>query len=100
MVDAADRDKVEASRNELHNLLEKPQLQGIPVSACCDPPPLQERMILMQRLTSSSCFQKESLLQTIPDEVTISDQLQLLRPNDIKDKRLFELETHKCFFPP
>lgn len=32
MVDAADQEKVEASRNELHNLLEKPQLQGIPVS--------------------------------------------------------------------
>ncbi|XP_034442523.1 ADP-ribosylation factor-like 8Bb [Hippoglossus hippoglossus] len=31
MVDAADREKIEASRNELHNLLEKPQLQGIPV---------------------------------------------------------------------
>ncbi|XP_064289217.1 ADP-ribosylation factor-like protein 8B isoform X2 [Passer domesticus] len=31
MVDAADRDKIEASRNELHNLLDKPQLQGIPV---------------------------------------------------------------------
>ena len=25
MVDAADEDKIEASRNELHNLLEKPQ---------------------------------------------------------------------------
>lgn len=32
MVDAADWEKVEASRNELHNLLDKPQLQGIPVS--------------------------------------------------------------------
>lgn len=31
MVDAADHEKVEASRNELHNLLDKPQLQGIPV---------------------------------------------------------------------
>lgn len=31
MVDAADHDKTEASRNELHNLLDKPQLQGIPV---------------------------------------------------------------------
>ncbi|KAI4896135.1 hypothetical protein NFI96_022088, partial [Prochilodus magdalenae] len=31
MVDAADRDKIEPSRNELHNLLDKPQLQGIPV---------------------------------------------------------------------
>ena len=31
MVDAADQDKLEASRNELHSLLDKPQLQGIPV---------------------------------------------------------------------
>ncbi|TTT14220.1 ADP-ribosylation factor-like protein 8B [Bagarius yarrelli] len=31
MVDAADRDKIEPSRNELHSLLEKPQLHGIPV---------------------------------------------------------------------
>lgn len=31
MVDAADPDKIEASRNELHNLLDKPQLTGIPV---------------------------------------------------------------------
>lgn len=31
MVDAADHDKVEASRVELHNLLEKPELAGIPV---------------------------------------------------------------------
>uniref|UniRef100_A0A5F4W1B5 ADP-ribosylation factor-like protein 8B n=1 Tax=Callithrix jacchus TaxID=9483 RepID=A0A5F4W1B5_CALJA len=32
MIDAADREKIEASRNELHNLLDKPQLQGIPIS--------------------------------------------------------------------
>lgn len=31
MVDAADADKLEASRNELHALMEKPQLAGIPV---------------------------------------------------------------------
>ncbi|KAJ9579826.1 hypothetical protein L9F63_004532 [Diploptera punctata] len=31
MVDAADPEKIEASRNELHNLLDKPQLSGIPV---------------------------------------------------------------------
>ena len=31
MVDSADLEKIEAARNELHNLLEKPQLQGIPV---------------------------------------------------------------------
>lgn len=37
MVDAADREKVEASRNELHNLLEKPQLQGVPVRVVLKP---------------------------------------------------------------
>lgn len=31
MVDASDHEKIEASRNELHNLLDKPQLQSIPV---------------------------------------------------------------------
>jgi ADP-ribosylation factor-like protein 8 len=30
-VDASDQDKIEASRNELHNLLSKPQLTGIAV---------------------------------------------------------------------
>lgn len=29
MVDSADHEKIEAARNELHNLLEKPQLQGM-----------------------------------------------------------------------
>ena len=32
MVDAADHEKLDASKNELHSLLEKPQLAGIPVS--------------------------------------------------------------------
>lgn len=36
MVDAADPEKIEASKNELHNLLDKPQLQGIPVSRRTD----------------------------------------------------------------
>lgn len=31
MVDAADQSKIEASRTELHSLLGKPQLDGIPV---------------------------------------------------------------------
>ncbi|XP_028407882.1 ADP-ribosylation factor-like protein 8B [Dendronephthya gigantea] len=31
MVDAADHDKFAAAKNELHNLLDKPQLSGIPV---------------------------------------------------------------------
>lgn len=31
MIDAADQSKIEGSRNELHSLLSKPQLEGIPV---------------------------------------------------------------------
>lgn len=31
MVDAADHDKLDAARNELHSLLDKPQVAGIPV---------------------------------------------------------------------
>lgn len=31
MVDASDHEKIEGARNELHNLLDKPQLQNIPV---------------------------------------------------------------------
>lgn len=31
MVDASDHEKLDPAREELHNLLEKPQLQGIPV---------------------------------------------------------------------
>ncbi len=32
MVDAADHEKFEQTKSELHSLLEKPQLAGIPVS--------------------------------------------------------------------
>lgn len=35
-MDAADQEKIEASKNELHNLLDKPQLQGIPVSSALE----------------------------------------------------------------
>lgn len=69
MVDAADQEKVEASRNELHNLLDKPQLQGIPVSVdlklflmiskavikkkpLCE---LQERCLLPYQVSSLLC---------------------------------------------
>ena len=37
MIDAADHEKIEPSKNELHNLLDKPQLSGIPVSLSCSP---------------------------------------------------------------
>lgn len=53
MVDASDHDKMEASRNELHNLLAKPPLAGIPVLVlgnkkdlpnACDEKEIIERM--------------------------------------------------------
>ncbi len=34
MVDSADHEKLDASKNELHSLIDKPQLAGIPVSIC------------------------------------------------------------------
>ncbi len=34
MVDSADHEKLDASKNELHSLIDKPQLAGIPVSHC------------------------------------------------------------------
>ncbi|XP_006880701.1 PREDICTED: ADP-ribosylation factor-like protein 8A-like isoform X1 [Elephantulus edwardii] len=55
MVDAADQEKIEASKNELHNLLDKPQLQGIPVLALenesvCHPGPRDLLLLhLLQR---------------------------------------------------
>lgn len=51
MIDAADREKIEASRNELHNLLDKPQLQGIPVSMTLAViPSLKPELMLPERL--------------------------------------------------
>lgn len=35
MVDAADHEKLDGAKNELHSLLDKPQLAGIPVSGTC-----------------------------------------------------------------
>lgn len=62
MVDAADLDKMEASRNELHSLLDKPQLAGIPVlvlgnkrdiPGALDETGLIDRMYVFLRIKSS-----------------------------------------------
>uniref|UniRef100_A0A3Q3FXS6 ADP-ribosylation factor-like 8Bb n=1 Tax=Labrus bergylta TaxID=56723 RepID=A0A3Q3FXS6_9LABR len=58
MVDAADREKIEASRNELHNLLDKPQLQGIPVRAQLNLSAIQDREICCY---SVSCKEKDNI---------------------------------------
>uniref|UniRef100_A0A8B9PU17 ADP ribosylation factor like GTPase 8A n=1 Tax=Apteryx owenii TaxID=8824 RepID=A0A8B9PU17_APTOW len=49
MVDAADQEKIEASKNELHNLLDKPQLQGIPEPVCHPGPRDLLLLYLLQR---------------------------------------------------
>lgn len=53
-MDAADQEKIEASKNELHNLLDKPQLQGIPVSCCLarSPQPLAVPRLRAARVCS------------------------------------------------
>uniref|UniRef100_A0AAX7UFC9 ADP-ribosylation factor-like 8Bb n=1 Tax=Astatotilapia calliptera TaxID=8154 RepID=A0AAX7UFC9_ASTCA len=58
MVDAADREKIEASRNELHNLLDKPQLQGIPVRDLLNLSAIQDREICCY---SVSCKEKDNI---------------------------------------
>ncbi|MEE6501967.1 hypothetical protein FKM82_004371 [Ascaphus truei] len=62
MVDAADREKIEASRNELHNLLDKPQLQGIPVLVLGNkrdlPSTLDEKQ-LIEKMNLSSIQDRE-----------------------------------------
>ncbi|XP_053671858.1 ADP-ribosylation factor-like protein 8 [Anopheles nili] len=62
MVDAADLDKMEASRNELHSLLDKPQLAGIPVLVLGnkrDIPGALEETGLIDRMNLSSIQDRE-----------------------------------------
>ncbi|XP_001981010.2 ADP-ribosylation factor-like protein 8 [Drosophila erecta] len=62
MVDAADLDKLEASRNELHSLLDKPQLAGIPVLVLGnkrDLPGALDETGLIERMNLSSIQDRE-----------------------------------------
>ncbi|KAG5889830.1 hypothetical protein JTB14_023155 [Gonioctena quinquepunctata] len=62
MVDAADSDKIEASRNELHNLLDKPQLAGIPVLVLGnkrDKPQALDENGLIERMNLSAIQDRE-----------------------------------------
>lgn len=62
MVDAADLDKMEASRNELHSLLDKPQLAGIPVLVLGnkrDIPGALDETGLIERMNLSSIQDRE-----------------------------------------
>lgn len=70
-MDAADREKIEASRNELHNLLDKPQLQGIPVS--CKHLALRP----IQTFKVLTCFERNSTLCTNQSNSTCVQLLQL-----------------------
>ncbi|OZC09938.1 ADP-ribosylation factor family protein [Onchocerca flexuosa] len=62
MVDAADEDKLEASRNELSQLLDKPQLDSIPVLVLANkkdlPGALDERQ-LIERMNLSAIQNRE-----------------------------------------
>ena len=74
MVDAADHEKLEASKTELHSLLEKPQLAGIPIlvlgnkkdlPTAMDEKELIDRMyydILLQCVCLSVCLLSVCLL--------------------------------------
>lgn len=78
MIDAADREKIEASRNELHNLLDKPQLQGIPVSL--------ENLIFY---ICNYIFNIELILVFLEIDFRISNTPQVQRSEDSQDFFLF-----------
>lgn len=62
MVDAADHDKIEAAQNELHNLLDKPQLQGIPVLVLGNKKDLEgalDEKELIERMSLNSITDRE-----------------------------------------
>ncbi|XP_078276809.1 ADP-ribosylation factor-like protein 8A isoform X2 [Rhinoraja longicauda] len=69
MVDAADHEKTEASKNELHNLLDKPQLQGIPVLV------LGNKRDLPDALEEKDLIEK--IYNTTVAHSTLKDQTQL-----------------------
>jgi ADP-ribosylation factor-like protein 8 len=62
MVDAADQEKIEASRNEFHNLLDKPQLASIPVLVLAnkrDLPGAFDEKEIIDRMNLSSVTDRE-----------------------------------------
>ena len=62
MVDSADHEKLEAARNELHNLLDKPQLATIPVLVLGnkkDLPQSLDEKELIERLNLSAIQDRE-----------------------------------------
>uniref|UniRef100_A0A8C9MCB9 ARF like GTPase 8A n=1 Tax=Panthera tigris altaica TaxID=74533 RepID=A0A8C9MCB9_PANTA len=58
MVDAADQEKIEASKNELHNLLDKPQLPGPSLCPPLNLSAIQDREICCY---SISCKEKDNI---------------------------------------
>ncbi|XP_041874118.1 ADP-ribosylation factor-like protein 8B-A isoform X3 [Corvus kubaryi] len=74
MVDAADLEKVEASKNELHSLIDKPQLHGIPVlvlgnkrdlPGALDEKQLIEKLALLHGTFPSRSLKRPSLLPEV-----------------------------------
>lgn len=83
MLDAADHDKLEAAKNELHNLLEKPQLQGIPILVLGNkkdlPGALDESQVI-ERLNLGAIQDREICCYSISckDKINIDITLQWL----------------------
>ncbi|XP_065411733.1 ADP-ribosylation factor-like protein 8B isoform X2 [Chrysemys picta bellii] len=84
MVDAADLEKVEASKNELHSLIDKPQLHGIPVLVLGNkrdlPGALDEKQLIekLHNITVAySALQIKALLKKTFAEDNFSFQITL-----------------------
>uniref|UniRef100_A0A1I8F349 ADP-ribosylation factor-like protein 8B n=1 Tax=Macrostomum lignano TaxID=282301 RepID=A0A1I8F349_9PLAT len=115
MVDAADADKLEAARNELHNLLDKPQLQGIPVLVLGNKRDLQgslnERQ-LIERLSldgitdreiccySISCKEKENIAKQVYSDdlygILATKNHLAMRPLDLPNFHRYQRSDDRC----
>lgn len=78
MVDAADHEKLDASKNELHSLLDKPQLAGIPVRP--PSPSLSFSLPLSLPLLSLSIFFQLLLLTTLGNGLLANCMLCYILP--------------------
>uniref|UniRef100_A0A671U3B3 ADP-ribosylation factor-like 8A n=1 Tax=Sparus aurata TaxID=8175 RepID=A0A671U3B3_SPAAU len=107
MVDAADPEKIEASKNELHNLLDKPQLQGIPrdLPGALDEKELIERMNLSAIQDreiccySISCKEKDNIaVWTLHLTLYHQEERRTLYHQEEERRTLYHQEERRTWF--
>uniref|UniRef100_A0A8C0IP64 ADP-ribosylation factor-like protein 8B n=1 Tax=Chelonoidis abingdonii TaxID=106734 RepID=A0A8C0IP64_CHEAB len=89
MVDAADLEKVEASKNELHSLIDKPQLHGIPV------------LVLGNKRDLPGALDEKQLIEKLHNITVAYSALQikaLLKKTFAEDKFSFQITRAPIYY--